>query len=547
MTSLQQNNSTTEKTKARKSRAFCRRSPRSGIGIQWRLMGYLSLFVAFALLVLWIFQVGMLIPFYESVKHRELEQVADLLSVALDNMEEVSPSAVDQFNDTLWDCAERYSTCVTVWRVVDGRARHLSEADVSDDCIIHKVTAPKRFAEMYQMAKSNGGDYFCKVMMHRGGIIWMDEHGNNQVADGLHEGDISQEEMSSDNEIYALHMQLTRGGDGSEYILLLEAELTPVSATVSTLKAQFSLIALILLLGAVLLAWFLSRRISRPLVRMNEAARTLAKGEYDVHFVGNGYRETRELAQTLNFAAQELSKIDRLQKELISNISHDLRTPLTMIKGYGEVMRDLPGENTPENVQVIIDEATYLSELVNDLLDLSRLQAGMRTPEMEVFGLTEAVRAVLSRYDTLTRYEGCCITFEAEQDVAVCADRTMLLQVIYNLINNAINYCGEDKTVEVIQRVREDGYVRLSIIDHGEGISQQELPYIWDRYYKIDRVHRRAMIGTGLGLSIVKGALEMHGASYGVESREGEGSEFWFDLPVVDLSTDINDEQAKEF
>ena len=534
-----------KKEKARKHRAFCCRTRTKGVGIQWRLMGYLSAFIAFILAILWIFQVGMLIPFYENIKNRELEQTADLLCVALNNMKTFSSESMAEFNDTLWDCAERYSTCATVWRVEDGRARFITEADVSDDCIIHKITAPKRFVDMYRQAKENDGRYSCKVRMHRGGIIWMDKEENIRDIDGPEDAGLREDGTTSDD-VCALHMRLTIGGDGSEYIIVLDSELTPVSATVTTLKAQFFWIAIVLLLGALLLAYLMSRRISRPLVRMNEATRTLATGEYDVHFVGNGYRETRELAKTLNYAAEELSKIDRLQKELISNISHDLRTPLTMIKGYGEVMRDLPGENTPENVQVIIDEATHLSELVNDLLDLSRLQSGIRKPEMELFNLTECVRTVMLRYDKLTHHSGYRIQFGAEQDVLVLADRTMLLQVIYNLINNAINYSGQDKTVEVIQHLQEDGCVRLSVIDHGEGISEEELPYIWERYYKVDRVHRRAMIGTGLGLSIVKGALDLHEAQYGVESRVGEGSEFWFSLPVANPEIEAQNEQTEE-
>ena len=107
----------------------------------------------------------------------------------------------------------------------------------------------------------------------------------------------------------------------------------------------------------------------------------------------------------------------------------------------------------------------------------------------------------------------------------------MILQVIYNLINNAINYCGEDRTVLVTQ-TRRESLVRISVTDHGEGIPPEQLNEIWDRYYKIDRVHRRAMVGTGLGLSIVKGVLDQHGSDYGVESTPGQGSTFWFELPV---------------
>jgi signal transduction histidine kinase len=268
---------------------------------------------------------------------------------------------------------------------------------------------------------------------------------------------------------------------------------------------------------------------------MNEAARHLARREYDVEFSGDGYREARQLAQTLTYASEELSKVDRLQRELIANISHDLRTPLTMITGYSEVMRDIPGENTPENVQVIIDEATHLSALVTDLLDLSRIQAGVRQLEPENFDLTETVQQTLARYDKLTRHEGYEIVFSADETVMVRADRGMILQVLYNLINNAINYCGEDRTVLVTQQ-QVGASVRISVTDHGDGIAPDRLEQIWDRYYKVDRVHRRAMVGTGLGLSIVKGILEQHGSMYGVESKQGEGSTFWFELPIIEES-----------
>jgi signal transduction histidine kinase len=203
-----------------------------------------------------------------------------------------------------------------------------------------------------------------------------------------------------------------------------------------------------------------------------------------------------------------------------------------MIKGYGEVMRDLPGENTPENMQVIIDETARLSELVNDLLDLSRIQAGAYEPKRTTFDLSGAVREVMQRYDTLTKHKGYHLSFHADSEAWIFADRGMLLQVIYNLINNAINYTGEDKRVSVVQTVY-DNRVRISITDTGKGIAPEEMPMIWDRYYKVDKVHRMAMIGTGLGLSIVKSILEQHQAAYGVNSRLEEGSTFWFEMPLI--------------
>ena len=259
----------------------------------------------------------------------------------------------------------------------------------------------------------------------------------------------------------------------------------------------------------------------------------LAEGNYDVRFGVGGYREIAELSDTLSVAAEELSKTGALQRELIANISHDLRTPLTMIGGYAEMMRDIPGENTPENMQIIIDETKRLTSLVNDLLDISKLQSGTQTLSLSDFNLTETIREVIGRFSKLTEQDGWTIDFTASEEVIVNADRTRILQVVYNFINNAITHSGGDKLVEVRQIVSErDGkkVVRIEVTDHGEGIPEENLKYIWDRYYKVDKTHRRAVTGSGLGLSIVKSILEMHHARYGVESEVGKGSTFWFEL-----------------
>ncbi len=201
-----------------------------------------------------------------------------------------------------------------------------------------------------------------------------------------------------------------------------------------------------------------------------------------------------------------------------------------MITAYSEIMRDLPGENTAENVQVIIDETTRLTALVNDMLDLSKIQAGSDSLSMEEFNLTESINTILMRYAKLIENDGYHIDFDYEEDVFVEADEMKMSQVIYNLINNAINYTGENKQVSIRQTVK-NGSVKISITDTGKGIAQEELPYIWERYYKVDKAHKRSTVGTGLGLSIVKGILEMHHAEYGVISEIGKGSTFYFTLP----------------
>ncbi len=483
-------------------------SRRGHFGVQGMLLISLAVFTCFVMLVLGLFQVGLLDTFYRSIRDRSMNIAARQIEQALGTS--TAP------HDDIYELAEDHALCVLLYRVEGDVATPVASADVSNDCIIHHITGDY-ISDLYASAMQNGGDYHTTVSMRM----------RDQYTQGEERPDLRRSPVS------ALMIRVVKGADGYSYVILLDAELTPINATISTLTVQFFWIAALLFCGVLVLALVLSRVITRPLVRMNEAAKLLARGRYDAYFPGDGYRETHELAQTLNYAAEELSRVDSLQKELIANISHDLRTPLTMITGYSEVMRDIPGENTPENVQVIIDEAEHLSALVNDMLDLSRVQSGVRRAMPEVFDLTETVRKTIARYDKLTHHEGYVIAFEATENILVSADSSMILQVIYNLINNAINYSGEDKTVQVTQ-LRREGFVRICVTDHGEGIPPEQLGEIWNRYYKIDRVHRRAMIGTGLGLSIVKEILDQHGSDYGVESTPGMGSTFWFELPVTE-------------
>jgi signal transduction histidine kinase len=320
--------------------------------------------------------------------------------------------------------------------------------------------------------------------------------------------------------------------NGTSAVILLNTMLSPVTATVDTLRIQLIYVSLILIALSLGLALFLSRRIARPIVQINEQSKQMAAGDYSVRFGAGDYREIGELAETLNHTVVELGRVETLRRELIANISHDLRTPLTMIRGYAEVMRDLPGENNPENVQVIIDESNRLTSLVNSILDLSKLQSGASQFEPTDFDLTCSIRDIIGRISKLTEAEGYQITFTADERVEVHADASRIEQVVYNFLTNAIHYTGPDHQIEVRQVIRA-GWVRIEVVDHGEGIPADQLPYIWERYYKSDKLHRRAVMGNGLGLSIVKSILEQHDARFGVESQPGEGSTFWFELPII--------------
>ena len=478
---------------------------RRASGISWRLFGTLTLFVVLILVIIWVLQIVMINSFYEKSKLDEFAKSESEIYRFVENEQEMI--------DAVYRRSFYTDTCIKLFKVRDGVAREIVNSDVNGGCILHSMTA-EGLDQLYTEAVSRGGAYSKKIQNS--------SHGRNAVN--------------------AIYVSVNRSSTGEEYVLMMDSELVPLDATVKMLRMQFGWIACLLIMGALVIALAISRVICAPLEKMSRSAKRLAKGDYKAEFLGGGYREAEELGEALSFAAGELAKTDDLQKELLANVSHDLRTPLTMIRGYSEVMRDIPGENSPENVQVIIDETERLTELVNDMLDLSKIRAGTRKPDMEVFDLTETVRSVLARYEKLVERHNYSITFAADENVLVTADRTMILQVVYNLINNALNYTGEDRRVSIDQSVW-DNRVRISVIDTGEGIADEDIPYIWDRYYKVDKVHKRAKVGTGLGLSIVKGILEAHEAAYGVESRMGEGSNFWFELETF---RDVTDDEIAE-
>ena len=206
-----------------------------------------------------------------------------------------------------------------------------------------------------------------------------------------------------------------------------------------------------------------------------------------------------------------------------------------MVKSYAEMIRDISGENPAKrnaHLQVIIEEADRLNVLVNDMLNLSRMQNRTIQLEKTTFDLEDAAHSMLASYRILNESEGYHIKFTSDPPpLIVNADEQKIKQVMNNLVNNAVKYCGEDKVILV--RLQKKGKnVRFSVTDHGQGIAPDEIAHVWERYYKSSTHHVRPTDGSGLGLSIVKEILAMHRADFDVESQLGKGSTFWFELPL---------------
>ncbi|SHJ04857.1 sensor histidine kinase [Parasporobacterium paucivorans] len=479
------------------------------ISIKWKIFAYLLSFTTLLLVLLWLFQTVYLDVFYRTIKTRELNS-------AMDNV--VSVIDEDDLGGAVQTISRTYDMCILVADSL-GYMQYSNEATF--DCVIHKLT-PQQIRVLILDAAGHDGTMTVNVS-DTSKLI------SNRVGDRF-EGIANMPEKTEADSVILVKNVIAK--DGTAYTILVNAVITPVGATTHTLRIQLIYISVILVLLSLVIALLISRRVSKSIIKVNSSAKELGAGNFDVKFNANDYKEIAELSETLNKTAQELSKTEALQRELIANVSHDLRTPLTMITAYSEMMKDLPGENNPENLQVVIDEAKRLGGLVNDLLDLSKIQAGVSRPYMTRFDLTESIKSVIERYARLIQQDGYKIEFQYEDNVSVEADEQKLYQVIYNLINNAINYTGDDKKVLVRQVVR-DGRVRIEVSDTGIGIPEEELDNVWERYYKIDKSHKRSVMGTGLGLSIVKNILQMHKAGYGVDSVINEGSTFWFELEII--------------
>ena len=313
----------------------------------------------------------------------------------------------------------------------------------------------------------------------------------------------------------------------------VNTSLEPVDGIVSLIKKELIVISLLILLLSFILAYFISRHISHPIKEISRDAKRLAKGDFDINFLESNILEIDELASTLNYTKDELSKTDELRRDLMANVSHDLKTPLTMIKAYAEMSVDLHNNNIKkrkEDMDTIINETDRLTNLVNDILSLSKLQSNIEELELEEFDLILLIEDILKRYRPLQELDNYKFKFRHDKDkILIKADKKQLEQVIYNLINNAINYTGEDKLVEIIINSKDN--IKVEIKDTGMGIKDEDLPYIWDKYYKNKKRHKRNLVGTGLGLSIVKSILEKHNFKYGVNTKKDKGSSFYFIIP----------------
>ena len=439
---------------------------------------YLSIFSIFILSFLWLFQVLFLNKFYEFSKIKQLDNTINLIKESYNNNSLYSN--VDNY-------AEDNGICIQIFT---------DKKIIYDSQIFNKGCMPKNV---------DYRDVFIKSSLDKETYKLINPRFNNEVL------------------LKAIKLN-------SNTYAFLSSSLQPLDGAVEIIKKELVIVSIMVLLFSFLIGYFISKKLSKPIEKINKSAKIMAQGDYEnaYFFIDENILELNELVATLNQTNDELTKIDELQKEILANVSHDLKTPLTMIKAYAEMVRDLTykdAQKREDNLNVIIEETDRLNLLVNDIIELTKINNDIQKLNITEFDLVELINSIINRFSIMDAN----FVFKNKLPIIVRADKMRIEQVIYNLIINAINYTGKDKKV-IINLKENDKYVHVEIKDTGKGIDEEDLKLIWKRYYKVDKKYRREKKGSGIGLSIVENILKKHKFNYGVNSIKNKGTTFYFDI-----------------
>ncbi|SFG77175.1 HAMP domain-containing protein [Desulfotomaculum arcticum] len=323
--------------------------------------------------------------------------------------------------------------------------------------------------------------------------------------------------------------------------VMLSSPLAPIEERIGALQRITIYAGMIGIALATVLSLLLSRTISRPLLKMHRAARSMARGDYSRRVEVKSQDEIGLLANSLNILATELQekittleRLDRTRREFVANVSHELRTPLSIIQGYTEALMDGLAESEAERQKYLEDiheEILRLRRLVAEILDLRKIEAGQIEMKMQEISLAYLAGQVFEQFQTLAEDKQITASLDiAPGSYTLKADPDRIKQVLINLIDNALRVTPPGGQIKVTLTELKDA-VQVSVADTGPGILPEEQPLIWERFYKVDKSRARTGGGTGLGLAIAKNIIETHGGTVDVSSKPGQGSTFYFIIP----------------
>lgn len=456
-------------------------------------------FIGIMLLLLWMLQITFLEPYYKISREKNV-------SIAITEVEKILQEDLD--DDTrlkLRLLFARENMCGVVYNQDNSAILNIAVDIIGPNCYVNNISQSTK-EEYIDLIKTSDtkdisvpfrNEYFEQAMQFYGKEIMV---------------------------------------QGDPHYIFVNSPLKLLDSTVEVLKNQFLLVSTIIFGIGTSAAILLSRKLAYPIHAMNESAKKLARGDFDVKFKGEGYSEAIQLSETLNYATEEFSKTDELRRDLVANVSHDIKTPLTMIKAYAEMILDISGNDEElrnSHLNVILDETNHLERLVNDMLSLSQFESKVLEINETVFNLRRHVN------DTLNLFQGLDFEYDIKVNkrLYVQADEVKMGQVLYNFVNNAIKHSNASKKIKIEAKQINNKTIEVSVIDYGEGISKENQKYIWDRYAKINKHHTRSSKTTGLGLSIVSAICEATGSDYGVESEIGKGSRFYYTLKLTKRKT----------
>ena len=350
--------------------------------------------------------------------------------------------------------------------------------------------------------------------------------------------------------------------DGIAFILRSPMESITESVKISN---RFYIITA-LLIGAISVVFvgIFGIRITRPITELTELSQRMANLDFDAKFSGTEENEIGILGRNFNKMSETLEKtiaelktannelqkdieekeeIDEMRKEFLSNVSHELKTPIALIQGYAEGLQDNINDD-PESREfycdVIIDEASKMNQMVKKLLTLNQLEFGYNTLTMEHFDIIAMIRAVIAKSDILLKQKEINLAFDEDAPIYVWSDAYMSEEVFTNYLTNAINHADGEKRID-IQLEKKEKTVKITVHNTGEQIPEEDLSKLWDKFYKVDKARTREYGGSGVGLSIVKASMEQLGQPYGVYNCE-DGVSFWFELDCQDAAEMIQEQ-----
>lgn len=481
-----------------------------------KLLTFFMLFTAVIFTVLWLLQTVFLQNFYNSMVIGNTKSAA----------ERITSFSLDDDSSEILDELSRDNSLLVYVTDTDGNI--LYSADEYKKGHKHSVDYDEDdYEELKQHRQSLGRP--------KGHLHYRELPDNYSEFMQLIEASGSGEAEIKTDQMYfcGKYIDYDNGEYGDEQaILYLGTNLNAVGSAARIIRIQLLIVTLLSVGIGFVLAWFMSRSFSRPISQLNRKAHTLGESAESTDYHKGFCSELDELNETLDRTDEKLKKNKQFQNELLANVSHDLRTPLTMIKGYAEMIRDMSHsdeQQCAEDVSVIVRETDRLTALVNEILEYSELQMTDSEPVTERVDLGEIVGTVTDSFESLYEKDGYTFERSIADGIYLSGNSSRLTRAVYNLIDNAVRHIGEDKWVGVTLRT-ENGKAVIEIADHGEGIPPEELERIWDKYYTSRQRNGKGV--SGLGLAIVKQtAVQHHGVCRAV-SVTGKGSTFLIEFDL---------------